>query len=371
MAGATYKRVKAIVLFADLVGSSEVANSLSPEDYWIRYVSNFHAAVSIAQEKARLDRPTCRFELTGDECAIFSPWRNDKSLAVRVHEIFRFTYILKATWFISPFNITRMSDHKTPREIAVGAHCGTLMKFNTPKLQSRYKDGPWYLGHTTNVAKRIESISRERQHLNMCISAPIGNVITARSDWNRGKRRGSGRNEIIYGLLEVDDPEYRRMKGIEPTVRVNEILPSWEIARNRGTNRYDSAKRLIEAFANEDEAMSVHIEEGKKLIVDYYERAKRLSGDGEADVRKAVEPLIEFAQTYAHDSWSMMLAGLSLLSLAKIRGISGQPLADRAKKTGKHLMKRLLKKMSQQEGQLSSKEQVYSAPGFQRLGDVE
>lgn len=344
-----HQKYTSLILFADLVGSSEVGNTLTPEEYWDEYVSNFYAAVKVAQKMAKLpETPQCHVRLVGDGCEIF--YREDTPtpapdwfLTDQVHKIVRFTYILKALWFVSPFNIRRMEDHKSPREIAVGAHCGTILEIVKPKEEgTAYVNDPWFLGHTINVARRIESISRDRRNLNFCVSAPIGSMFKKLAEIAEEEQYSS--EYIVYGLLKVADPENRDIKGIDPVIRVNEILPSWDQGEKANLKQIKKAKKIIKQFEDNEQMAQKQVVGGSELISEFYATIKKMSSQV-TDVSKLLTPLIEYANWYAHDSWSVMLAGLSLLSMAEFN----PKIADEAKKTGKTMMRKLLKDIESQE----------------------
>lgn len=347
------KRYTSLVLFADLVGSSEVGNTLTPEAYWSEYVSNFYAAVEVARQTVELPGiPECSLGLVGDECVIFyrdGTHEHNDYLTDQVHKIVRFTYILKALWFVSPFNIRRMQDHKSPREIAVGAHCGTILEIMPPKENGiAYENNTWFLGHTINVAKRIESISRERRNLNFCVSAPIGSMVKKLAETAKQKNYNS--EHIVYGLLKVADPEHRDIKGIDPVIRVNEILPSWDRGEKASSERNENAKNIILQFRNNDNDIQRHVDDGCELISKYYATITTLNSQA-PDVSTLLTPLIEYANWYAHDSWSIMLAGLSLLSMAKFKDVESG-VTDKAKRTGNAMMGKLLDDIKNQEDAL-------------------
>lgn len=346
------KRYTSLILFADLVGSSEVGNTLTPEDYWTEYVSNFYAAVTVAQEMVKLSRmPKCHIRLVGDECVIFyhdGTHNHNDYLTNQVHKIVRFTYILKALWFVSPFNIRRMQDHKSPREIAVGAHCGTILEIMKPKENGiAYENNSWFLGHTINVAKRIESISRERRNLNFCVSASVGNMVKKLA--KTAAEKNYKPEYIVYGLLKVADPEHRDIKGIDPVIRVNEILPSWDRDKDKkaDSEQIKNAKTIIEQFEKNGTKVQTHVRGGCELISKYYEMIKTIHGRVPV-VSDLLTPLIEYANWYAHDSWSIMFAGLSLLSMASFEAVT-RAVAGEAKKTGKAMMSKLLDGIKSQE----------------------
>ena len=339
------QRYTSLILFAALVGSSEVGNTLTPEGYWTEYVSNFYAAVTVAREKVELPgMPECHIRLVGDECVIFYRDGTDNHkdyLTDQVHKIVRFTYILKALWFVSPFNIRRMQDHKSPREIAVGAHCGTILEIMKPKEnETAYENDPWFLGHTINVAKRIESISRDRRNLNFCVSASVGNMVKNLAK-NAAKLKYNP-DYIVYGLLKVANPEHRDIKGIDPVIRVNEILPSWDRDKDKKADREQikKAKTIIKQFEKNGRKVQTHVNDGCELISQYYKMIETIHGRV-PNVLELLTPLIEYANWYAHDSWSVMLAGLSLLSMAELEGVKSK-IAGEAKKTGKAMMRKLL-----------------------------
>lgn len=338
-----FKRVSALVLFADLVGSSEVGNTLEPKEYWLQYVSNFYAAITIALKSAgikdieepftqnnRKSKPHV-LELTGDECALFlcedAELRTDFAQFVR--QIVRFTYILKSLWFISPFNLRRMMMDAVPRELAVGAHCGSTLK-----LFSHRKT--WFAGHTVNVAKRIEQTSRVHKNLNFCLSAPVASVYRRQSTW----AGLTSTESFIYQLMDAAEPEHRDLKGIEPSVRVNEMLLTWERKQKCDESRIANARKLIQDILDGNEEGSEHISYGADLVSTYFsELTKMRAYPIEPSI--AVDALTRFGNRYASDSWAKIMVGFSLISLANT-GLFKKTVYRSAEAAGKEALKEVL-----------------------------
>jgi len=160
-----------LFLFADLIGSTEVATELSQTSYAGKYIASLHWAYERAVQFITETEifPEVRFShtidskriaLIGDE--VFSPtilrhdWLKEGSaggILDVVASAVSFSFLTKLCWLASPYNLGRMSSQQFPRDIAVGIHIG-------PATQV-FDDKPDVLASLhINVTKRIENSAR-------------------------------------------------------------------------------------------------------------------------------------------------------------------------------------------------------------------
>jgi len=135
-----------LILFGDLVGSTEVAVEASPSFYAETYSASYRWAVARAFEYIKNPDvfPQQRFsdhlkevKVAGDEVLSFTQLASDGSpqlLQDSVASAVAFAWITKLCWLMAPYNLRRMLARQFPRDIAVGIHIG-------PAAQVRSEEG--------------------------------------------------------------------------------------------------------------------------------------------------------------------------------------------------------------------------------------
>jgi len=167
---------KAVTLFADIVGASEVSNNCSIDEY-DEFIDEFH---DICKKTRDLIFPTSEYSveemessIKGDEiCLIlhsgkdfesvsaFAQEKEEDELIKDVKNAILFAVGLKLMWLISEYNRKRIRCWLVPRRLAVGINVGPVM-FRVHAATGREKSSE---GYTINLAKRIEGIAREGQY---------------------------------------------------------------------------------------------------------------------------------------------------------------------------------------------------------------
>ncbi len=167
----------AAIMFVDLVDSSVFASVTGLKEY-SDFVESFHKVVRVQCEyffehylKGKYERGRdYDYSVIGDELVFFmhtSKPSND------VYLLATLGIALKAAWIASPFNRERIECRSAAAEIAVGINFGTVW---ARELETGYKRQ----GYAINLAKRIESHSRDGQHFRIFLSDAAYNLLHTR-----------------------------------------------------------------------------------------------------------------------------------------------------------------------------------------------
>ncbi len=159
--------LNAAVLFVDLVNSSVFASVLSLEEYAM-YLDDFHETCRRQCEfyfktflkGAYQEGKDYSYKIAGDELLVFV--HSDRSQN-DVYQLACLAVTLKAAWLTSEQNRNRLKRRAPVAEISAGIHHGPLWAVKV--------DSGWHLnGYGINVAKRIESLSRNGKHYRIFLS---------------------------------------------------------------------------------------------------------------------------------------------------------------------------------------------------------
>lgn len=204
------------ILFVDLISSSEFASVLSLREY-AAYVDSFED----------LCRRQCRYffetflrgtyvlgehygmSFLGDELVVYM---HTGRPANDVYQLLSLAAALKCGWLGTPANAERVAAGAPTAELAAGVHIGTVW--------ARRNEGGGDLvrrGVTINVAKRVESASRDGEHFRIFVSD------------NAFKRVNRRIRHIVFSPRRI-----LPMKGVVLPVAVREVRDSF----------LDSIKRL-------------------------------------------------------------------------------------------------------------------------------
>lgn len=196
------------VLFVDLVASSEFASVLGLRDY-AEYVDSFE----------QLCREQCRFffeefhknkgwrqgfdyeyQFVGDELAVFM--HTDKPHN-DVYQLIALAIALKCGWLGTALNARRLEAGAPSAELAAGIHIGNVW---AQRMERGYKRR----GFSINVAKRIESASREGEHFRVFVSDPAMKRVNRRI------------RNVLFSARKIVP-----MKGVVVPVGVYEVMDSF------------------------------------------------------------------------------------------------------------------------------------------------
>jgi len=168
-----------VILFADIMGASEVSNHTTPGEYF-HFVQSFQETF----------KKTCRDYLhgyddtkgahfissRGDEglLMIFPERDGNTSMGTHVDSALHIAFALKRQWFSNPRNRERIKDKNLlPIDIGIGIHLGRTW---VQKLVGEIKDKAFnpknvvLEGYAINLAKRIESHSRKGRYTNVLLT---------------------------------------------------------------------------------------------------------------------------------------------------------------------------------------------------------
>lgn len=153
-----------LILFGDLIGSTEVASEASPSTFSKLYIASFYLAMKCA--KRYIEEPMFPavpftkiiegINLSGDEVFSFTEMTgidDETKKQDAVASAVAFAFVLSVFWMASPYNIKRLNERKFPRLVALGIHMGPA---------ERILDNPEsnLAGLHINVTKRLETAAR-------------------------------------------------------------------------------------------------------------------------------------------------------------------------------------------------------------------
>lgn len=176
-----------LILFADLIGSTEVAVEVTPSFYAQNYIASYHWAARRAElfiksrrifKKDKFKNTLDKIRVAGDEVLSFSPVeessKNKVALEDTAASAVAFAYITKLYWLASPYNLRRMLDRQFPRDIAVGIHIGPAALVPIPKKKS---ENIQIASLHINVTKRIENQAREGSESRIFASYDVADMF--------------------------------------------------------------------------------------------------------------------------------------------------------------------------------------------------
>ena len=239
-----------LILFADLVGSTDVASEVPPSFYAETYVASFHWAARKAEafiKATAFPRDTFTktidtIRIAGDEVLSFTPIDlAPANEATRigaedtVASAVSFAYVTKLYWLASPYNLRRMLDRQFPRDVAVGIHIGPAALVPAPPTPATAPNGAarWERQIASlhlNVAKRIEGLSRTGQESRIFASYDVAEMFKAWAKRHKD-RTPKERAPLTYTTFE-DRSFVQPVKGLPKPIRVHELAwpPSSEDA---------------------------------------------------------------------------------------------------------------------------------------------
>jgi class 3 adenylate cyclase len=195
------------VMFIDLVSSSEFSSVLGLREY-AEYVKSFQElclsqCAYFFEEVHRGVHQRGRdyeIESVGDELVVFMHTgraQND------VYQLICLAIALKCGWLAAPHNVERIGNGVGSAELAAGINFGRVWA-------KRMEGGFEKYGFAINVAKRIESLSRQGDRFRVFVSDPAFKQV------NRRMRN------LIFGRREV-----LPMKGVVVPIGVHEVYESF------------------------------------------------------------------------------------------------------------------------------------------------
>ena len=196
---------KAVILFADLVGSARLSDVLYPEDYDIIVTEFQEIAGNVLKE---IDLPDvvlhCDGGVRGDEVVLImtlkdaedlrkegteakgDPWGLELEIAAQAaREALNFAITFNVQWFLSERNIKRIDNNAAPIGVGIGLHYGPVFlgehlrgSWNSELIETTgMREWKWGFkmeavpeGFSINFAKRVEGSSRKGNHSGIAMS---------------------------------------------------------------------------------------------------------------------------------------------------------------------------------------------------------
>ncbi len=239
-----------LIIFCDLVKSSEVATELSLEEY-ARYVQSFYfagfSALNFANQIGWKDEShLVEVDYTGDELLVM---KKINDINNDIFTSLAFVYTFKLYWLLSAYTVKKVLNRRLPREISFGLHIGELAKVGNSSK---------YVSYDINIAKRVEGVSREGLSSNIYVTKYIAEVF---SRWRRShiqKYKDDVKMTRVISCTDFTTAEAKRLEGISGQVYVCEAIPRFDEeipqkifqAINEKNEEYRSYKGLLDCIAN-------------------------------------------------------------------------------------------------------------------------
>ena len=151
---------EAVILFADLVNSTELANNLSLREFCDYIIEPFQRLVYDVVNRHLKRRKKCVkdcfYQTRGDEVCIII-YSDELTLGEKLMLALGIARELKLRWLISDFNTARIESGKRPTEIKIGINTGEVMI-----LQDIFEKTVRPEGYAINLAKRVEGTGGDK-----------------------------------------------------------------------------------------------------------------------------------------------------------------------------------------------------------------
>lgn len=234
-----------LILFADLIGSTEVAVEVPPSFFARTYLASFHWAVNKALEfvKSKNIFLSVHFRQTIQDCKIIgdevvsfkplAPAKTDediKDIQDLVASAVAFAYVTKLYWLATPYNLQRMLGKQFPRDIAVGIHIGPAAELPRAKKTPEEMEPLHIAGLHINLAKRIEQGARSGKESRIFASSDVVDLF---HDWcNRYTELINDKRPplLFTGFLTRAEP--LSPKGVPKTLQLFELAQDMQEAEH-------------------------------------------------------------------------------------------------------------------------------------------
>ena len=240
-----------IIIFCDLVNSSEVAAELSPDDYANNYIKSFYftglTALNYMKKKYTKTWMDTHSRLVGDEIVVFMRIKDIDNPIDEVRQAVTFVYTLKLYWLFSPYIIERVIKNKMPREISCGIHVGHISKI-IPNINFKGEvNFGKYASYEINVAKRVESYSRKGNTSYIFATHYISSHFSSwqKKHMNENRLKKDRNNLQLLGCVDFDAPLSVELKGVASNIDIAEL-----------NSRAEGCDHILRDFLDLDESFS-------------------------------------------------------------------------------------------------------------------
>ena len=191
------RRVEAVILFADIIGSVSTATEYSAEEY-DHFMQQFHECALHARAAVEFWKTSGEFkyllEARGDEVVLVI--EADEATTVNaVKAALAYAVALKLNWIGSPYNLARLEQGELPTDLSVGLHKGlvTVRKRYLPEREAPE-------GFAISFCKRIQTAAHDGEATRILASSEFERVCReALTSARFGKR-------VLVGLKGISGP---------------------------------------------------------------------------------------------------------------------------------------------------------------------
>jgi class 3 adenylate cyclase len=204
------KTVTATMLFADLMSSTELAKNLTLQEYdemLVDFQSTLFEVISnhLQVFGYRGNGEDSEWSIVGDELRVFL-YSGEQRFDVR--NALLIAAKIKLGWLASSFNQRILKEGRLVSRIGVGINCGKVIKDVRGWRLNAGQKQPVIEGYAINVAKRIESASREGSFYKIMVGDGLFRFCTEESQMNivfsqpySNIFRGLGQKITVYEVI--------------------------------------------------------------------------------------------------------------------------------------------------------------------------
>lgn len=199
---------KLVILFTDLVNSTNIADNLPPKIYVEKILKPYQVLARKLIDYLFLDWgdfPHIK-EVRGDEVFIIRSVDNDSEAGEVISRYIQFFILLRASWYLEDYNQERITNYREPIDIGAGINYG----MGVVEVDDLKK--PTFSGYEINKGKRIEGLSRFGSDFKIVISHSAKSILTNEEDFFirfsnqiNGEGKGISNNLCVYEILEIYD----------------------------------------------------------------------------------------------------------------------------------------------------------------------
>jgi len=354
-----------LILFADLIGSTEVAVEVAPSFYARTYVSSYHWAArrAMAYIKNKAIFSSERFTTTintiyiaGDEVLSFTPLDAEDDISNKhiVASAIAFAYVTKLYWLVSPYNLRRMIGRQFPRDMAVGIHIGPAAMVPTVENDDREQIASLHI----NVTKRVEGKARDGKDSRIFASYEVSDHF---DKWLRSVKKSGGikdRSPLSFTFLHPRE-HLDTLKGLPKKLQLLEL--KWPADDPDLTT-------LLKYLGDTPEQQDIEAEKGARVLAENlllypkhpfsydegrtsaisYNRSE-LGSDAVGYINKWFESVKELNKLFFDECWLVLNCYLLSCSLLRYNGITQSNIERYQHITRNILLPRLLDLMEKQK----------------------
>lgn len=351
-----------LILFADLIGSTEVAVEVAPSFYAQTYVSSYHwaarRAMAFVESKAvfpseRFSKVIRNIQIAGDEVLSFTPLddENDSSKEDIVASAIAFAYVTKLYWLVSPYNLRRMIGRQFPRDMAVGIHIGPAAI--VPAAENKERIASLHI----NVTKRVEGKARDGKESRIFASYEVYDHF---DKWLRRVKKSGGikdRSPLSFTFLDPRE-DLDKVKGMPKKLQLLEL--KWP------ANDPDLTT-LLKQLADTPEQEDIETEKAARFLAENfllypknpfsYDKGKtsaisynrsELGSNAVGYINKWFESVKELNKLFFDECWLVLNCYLLSCSLLRYKGIN-QSNINRYQRIAKNILLPRLKDLMERQ----------------------